>query len=142
MNKDLIQRRRATRIRKVVLKVMGKFVFFPGMICGCLWMFAAVLAMHALHPDLDVNGWPFFVRVFPIWAGLLSLSLYALWAVEVHLMLRRKGVKRGVRYLFPEALSGTESSVDKIAFWALGIGSAIRQARGDSERQTSNAAAV
>jgi hypothetical protein len=133
MSKDQIERRRATRIRKVVLNAMGRFVLFPGMIFGGLWMLAVVAVMHALRPDLDTNGWPFLLRGLPIWMVLLWLTIYALLAVEVRLMLRRKGAQRTVRYLFPEVLSGTESRVDRISFWALGIRCVIRDVRGGFE---------
>ncbi len=132
MSKDQIEHRRATRIRKVVLKAMGRCVFLPWMIFGLLWMLAVVVVMRALRPDLDTNGWPFLLRALPIWIVLLWLTVYALWAVEVRLMLSLKGAQRAVRYLFPEVLSGKESRVDRISFWALGIHRVIREARAGS----------
>jgi hypothetical protein len=127
---DQFHLRRARRIRKVVLGAMGRFVFFPWLVSSGLWMLAVVAVGRALRPDLDPNGWPFFVRAFPIWIVLLWFTVYALWAVEVRFVLHRKGAERTVKYLFPEALSGTESWLDRISFWALGIRHIIRQAQG------------
>lgn len=129
--KEQFERRRAARIRKVVVAAMGRFVFLPWMLCDCLWMLAIVVIMRHLYPNLDPNGWPFLLRAFPVWIVLLWLTLYAIWAVYVRLVLRRKGAPRTVRYLFPEALSRTESRVDRFSYWALGIRRVIQQARGD-----------
>ena len=130
-SKDQMEHRRARRIRKVVLNALGRFVFLPWMLCGGLWMLAVIIVMRALYPDLDPNSWPFLLRGLPIWFVLLWLTVYLLWAVQIRLVVRRKGAKRAVRYLFPEALSGTESRLDRIFFGALGIRRVIRQARGD-----------
>ena len=127
LTKDRIERRRAKRTRKVVLNAMGRFVFFPWMVCFCLEMPAVVAVVRALHPDLDTNGWPFFLRAFPIWIVLMWLTVFVLLAVYVRLVVRRKGAQRAVRYLFPELLSRTENRLERIFFWALGIRRLIRE---------------
>jgi len=131
--REQFERRRAARIRKVVISAMGRFVFFPWMLCGGLSMLGILVIMRRLYPHLDPNGWPFILRAFPIWIVLLWLTLYVIWAVQVRLVLRRKGVSRTVRYLFPEALSRTESRVDRFSYWALGIRPLIQQARQNTE---------
>ena len=131
MNRDQIKRQRAKRLKKVLMKAMGRFVFLPCMLCCGLWMVGIVVVTRALCPDLDPNGWPFFLRVFPIWITLLWLTLYALAALEVRLMIHRKGTLRTILYLFPRAFSKTESWLDRFSYWALGIHRIIRQARLD-----------
>lgn len=106
---------------------MGRFVFFPWMVCFCFEMVAVVVVVHTFRPDLDTNGWPFFLRAFPIWIVLMWLTVFVLLAVYVRLVVRRKGAQRAVRYLFPELLSRTESRLERISFGALGIRRLIRE---------------
>jgi len=124
--KDKVESRRAKRIRKVVLHVVGKFVLVPWIVCFSFELIAAILVVHALRPDLDTDDRLFFLLAFPIWISLMWISLYVLWAFYVRQMIRRKGAQRAVRYLSPEVLSRTESRLDRVSFWALGLSHTIR----------------
>ena|SRR5437588_8945497 len=124
-----LQLRRAERVRKVIVRAMGAYVFVPWLLSIGLWMIAVILVMRTADPNLDVNGWPFILRAAPLVTLLSAATLYVLYALHVRLMLQRKGPDRAIRYLFPEALMGTESWLDRLGYRAVGMSNLITQAR-------------
>jgi len=101
------------------------------MLSAGIWMIGICLIARALRPGIDLNGWPFLLRMFPIWSALLLLTLYAFAALQVRLLIRRKGALRAMRYLFPEALSRKENWLDRSAYRLLGVREMIQNARGE-----------
>jgi hypothetical protein len=92
-------------------------------------LISVLLVARALLPDMDVNGWPFYCRVFPCVCIGWFLTLLGLLAFHVHCLTRRKGNFRTVRFLFPEALSGTDTWRDRIFYRAIGIRGVISDAQ-------------
>jgi hypothetical protein len=127
-----IESRRAKRIRKIMMGAAARYICVPLLFSSGLWIIAIGLLVRAFRPRLDLNSWPLFIRIFPIWVVLLGLTLYVLSAIQVRLLIHRKGASRAIGYIFPEALSGKESRIDRFSYQVLGIRSLIRKVREDS----------
>jgi hypothetical protein len=129
MRKPEIESRHVKRIRKIVMTPLVRYIMVPWLFSSGLWMIVIASIARSFHPNIDVNSWHFFVRVFPIWAALLALTLYALSAIQVRILIHRKGSSRAIKYLFPEALTEKQSRISRFCYWALAIRHHIQEAR-------------
>jgi hypothetical protein len=121
--------RRERWMKKLLLRAVSRDIIAPAFIIMLVSFPAALLVMRNLRPDLDPNGWPFFVRAFPFVILTYFVAGYLLTLFHVHRTIQRKGTERALKFLVPEAFNGRTRWRDRVFYAALGISAMIRQMR-------------
>lgn len=122
-----LARRREQRMQNLLVRASSKYVIGPAFLVMLLSFPLALLIVQNLRPELDPNGWPFFLRTFPVIILIYLVAGYLLTLWYVRRAIRRKGWERALKFLFPEAFQGRIRWRDKVWYRALGISALIRQ---------------
>jgi hypothetical protein len=123
-----IRDRQEGRLGELRFRILGRYVLGPYVSFVIGWVMLGVLLFaRAMWPGVDPNGWQFFVRAFPIIAGGWMVALYVMTNLMTWWLIRRKGARRALRFLFPEAFDEMPSWVNRVAYRAMGIGGVIER---------------
>jgi hypothetical protein len=111
------------RFQRLLRQKVCVYVLLPWLFGGMLCLGMTLGSLHSLWPTLDLQQWWVITLGLASWMALL----FPVLSVFARILIHRKGPRRAVRFLFPEAMEDMASSVDKVCYRLIGLRQVIRE---------------